>query len=180
MVYTPTRSEFNNAGITPFSLQAMDWTTEFITPRTQAIDKHSGALLTDEIRRWNSQKGDYEKVQVARMTANKELDCLESMGRRVVGALFYAALAVAVEVELVFRTLLYTALLPFIIACEYCDDGDWSDELGNYVDQMMKNGLYAIDAPIRALSGIVQKCLLNLQNNEGGKTYRELALCQIV
>ncbi|MBI2742748.1 MAG: hypothetical protein HYX48_02385 [Chlamydiales bacterium] len=176
MVFMPDRSVFDDSDKTPYFLQAMDWTTEFVAPHgAQAIDKATGQPITEHRYRTGTSL-ELEFVQVPKMTGNIELDCLESMGRRVVGALCYAALAVAVEVELVVRTVLLLALTLLVTPCALCS-GEFTRVMKETGGQLLLNGVYAIDAPIRALSGIVQKCLLNLQNDEGGKTYRELTLC---
>ncbi|MBI2742769.1 MAG: hypothetical protein HYX48_02490 [Chlamydiales bacterium] len=169
MVFTPETKDFGNAFITPAFHWGMDWTADFITPSEQVVDGDGP--------RFEAVKRGDRTINVPVMQ-NVEMDCLESLGRRVVGALCFAALAVAGEVELIFRALVAAVLVPVFIAYGlFCDDCDF-DTAGAFTMLLFVDAFFAIDAPVRAISGIVQKCLFNVQNEKGlGVTYWDLSIC---
>ncbi|MBI2742765.1 MAG: hypothetical protein HYX48_02470 [Chlamydiales bacterium] len=101
---------------------------------------------------------------------NVKADGLEAMARRVVGALGYLALMVAIEVEAAFRLALgLIALLPcFAITLVRC-----RDDLLEISFLLMIGALFSIvDAPARAISALVQNALLGR-----GLDFDDIKLC---
>ncbi|MBI2742771.1 MAG: hypothetical protein HYX48_02500 [Chlamydiales bacterium] len=178
MVFNVIESrDYNNPIMTPFAVSGMIWVTEdFLHPMEQAKDA-KGDLKVRVVPIRNHEN----KIVSSRnepIMERAEMGCLESMTRRVIGALCYAALAVAVEVELVVRAALTLVLIPIRIAYAcLCDNCDFTGVLQFLDILFIKDIGLAIDAPVRAISGIVQKCLLNLENKWGDpKEFDDLAL----
>ncbi|MBI2743404.1 MAG: hypothetical protein HYX48_05750 [Chlamydiales bacterium] len=106
-----------------------------------------------------------------------QMECLESMARRVVGALCYAGLLVAVVAEEIVRIALAFAVLPFtlpLLAWQECEES-WAMFC---VAQVVVGVLCLIDAPVRTISALVQKCLTDQTNWMGNrKEWHELNIC---
>ncbi|MBI2742772.1 MAG: hypothetical protein HYX48_02505 [Chlamydiales bacterium] len=155
-----------DADILPLTYRAMDWvTTEIMNPQeplknadgTVRLGRHTGKpLLTDA-----------------------QLGCLESMARRVFGALCYAGLLVAVVAEEIVRLALSLAAIPFTLPLLALQDRKFQDSWTWYcIAQAIFSVIYLIDGPLLSISAIVQKCLLDVVN-EGGfrKELNELNIC---
>ncbi|MBI2743084.1 MAG: hypothetical protein HYX48_04125 [Chlamydiales bacterium] len=137
-----------NANLMPLTYIALDKVTEFMSPKV-AVAEDSG----------------YVKKDV-------EMECLESMGRRVFGALSYAGLLGALFVEEFARLCFFSIMTCMATAYHYClDERDfitWNNSQGEvFATQVFASCIYLVDGPVRIVSALVQKCLLDAKNEDG-------------
>ena len=102
----------------------------------------------------------------------KQMHCIESMARRVVGALGYLGLVVAALVEFVVRIPFNLVVLTGLLIC------DDAFSFGDVLEVVTQQGNLAIDALVRCISGIVHKCILNSDNDyKLPMTFQNLRVC---
>ncbi|MBI2742768.1 MAG: hypothetical protein HYX48_02485 [Chlamydiales bacterium] len=168
-------SDYDNQTITPFAMEGMRWVTNDFMDLDQPVRDAEGKYIYDKV---DVEAAD-GKIEQRERVRYQRVGCIESMARRVIGALCYVALAVAVEIELVVRAVVTLFLIPlsFAHACLF-DNYDFDDTTFLLDLLFIKDLGLIVDLPVRAISGIVQKCLLDLNNeNENPKDFEELTLC---
>ncbi|MBI2742767.1 MAG: hypothetical protein HYX48_02480 [Chlamydiales bacterium] len=145
---------------TPVTYQWMDDVTEWMNPKQPPRAYADGATgLPGEP-----------------VILDKELDCIESLEKRVVGALCFAGLLVAAEVEVVVRLVLALVVAAVSFLFSTCV-GDMAAIGDQALEHAILSGILIVDAPVRIISALVQKCLLDAQGAHGRKNLRELSLC---
>ncbi|MBI2743403.1 MAG: hypothetical protein HYX48_05745 [Chlamydiales bacterium] len=160
----------------PYSIRGWSHPDTLFTPLAyRAMD-----LMTEEIlnptttRPWVD---DYGHTTRQMVTVPVEMEFMESMTRRVFGALCYAGLFVAVIVEVIVRIVLAIVALPFtlpLLAWQECEES-WAMFC---VGQVVIGVMCLIDAPVRTISALVQKCLTDQRLKYGSrKQWHELHIC---
>ncbi|MBI2743083.1 MAG: hypothetical protein HYX48_04120 [Chlamydiales bacterium] len=110
---------------------------------------------------------------------DREIECLENMARRVIGALCYAGLLVALIVEEAIRIPLFLAAAlvtaPFSFFSSEACEKTWS---GASLVQVFVGCAYLVDGVVRVPSALIQKCLLDARDEFGiPKDLSELTIC---
>ena len=116
-----------------------------------------------------------EESRTEAVVTNKNMDCLETLEKKVIGLLTFSGLVVAALVESVVR--IAFSLVAFLPAAALsCCSG----EPLKFVVVLGVGGLGAlIDSPFRFLSFLVQKVFLDCKNIDNGarKGFEDLTIC---
>ncbi|MBI2743402.1 MAG: hypothetical protein HYX48_05740 [Chlamydiales bacterium] len=155
MAFKISGTEMRTAGeLFPFVYHAVDWVTEEImNPKQLKLDKDRKAV----------NDGYGQPVM-----EDAPMECLESLARRVVGALCYSGLLIAAVAEAIARIALSLAALPFTLPLLACEEFEKSWTV-YFLLHLISAVTVVIDAPVRMVSALVQKCLLDQVDKSGNR-----------
>ncbi|MBI2742766.1 MAG: hypothetical protein HYX48_02475 [Chlamydiales bacterium] len=154
----------------PLTYALMDGVTEFISPRHMVVrtNEMSRAITGIEVRAGGKQ-----------LILDAEIGMAERTGRKIVGAFCYAGLLLVAEIEMLVRIPLY--FLGFLYSVYYYLQKDDPEFITLFRDLTYLACIFLVDAPIRTISALVQKCLLDVCNERRvRKDFSELTVCELI